>query len=369
MSRLRVFLLHGPNLNMLGTREPGVYGNVSYEQLMEKALEWAEHLDIGLGYAQSNSEGGLIDYIQAALGQFDVIIFNPGAFTHTSYALRDALAAVGLPFIEVHISNIYAREEWRAKSLLAPIAAGSICGFGILGYRLALEAARELASYGGAMHLGAPAAMNTDMTAAFGREAAFAASAAPDPDRSISLELDGAGGGEHSSVSPEQPPQNEPVNKGPMLNVVDSGFDQDDLSNLFMPAQHYEVNVQHGAIDLGNNCGINEINGFSEDGAESLFAGNPEEELSDQEREALRAWMGDDYGGASEQHYSQDSSPFQPGEDGYSGHSGSVSSSDAYKAIASSDFFSEVNTAKTVDSSSAPKRLSIPIKPKKKKDV
>ncbi|MBQ7503235.1 type II 3-dehydroquinate dehydratase [bacterium] len=366
---MRVFLLHGPNLNMLGTREPGIYGNVTYEQLMEKALDWAEHLDIGLGYAQSNSEGGLIDYIQAALGQFDVIIFNPGAFTHTSYALKEALTAVGLPFIEVHISNIYAREEWRAKSLLAPIAAGSICGFGILGYRLALEAARELAAYGGDMGGNHPAEMNAGFSpASFGREAAFSASAEPGGVRSLSLDLgQPAAGEEHGSVSAKQPPANVDVNKGPMLNVVDSGFDQDDLSNLFMPTQHYEVNVQHGAIDLGNNCGINEINGFSEDGAESLFAGNPEEELSDQEREALRAWMGDDYGGNSA-NYSQASSPFQPGEDGYMGQSGGTSSSEAYKAIASSDFFSEVNTAKTVDSSSAPKRLSIPIKPKKKKD-
>ena len=106
MAKLRVFVLNGPNMNLLGTREPGIYGNMSYDQLIEQISFWTSELDIELGYAQTNSEGGIIDYIHASYGQFDFVVLNPGAFTHTSYALRDAIVSVGLPVIEVHLSTI-----------------------------------------------------------------------------------------------------------------------------------------------------------------------------------------------------------------------------------------------------------------------
>jgi 3-dehydroquinate dehydratase-2 len=139
-----ILVLHGPNLNLLGTREPEVYGSTTLEeinlQLNEQARDQGHHL-LSL---QSNAEYELIDRIHdAKLEGVNFILFNPGAFTHTSIALRDALSAVEVPFIEVHLSNVHQREEFRKKSYFTDIAKGVICGFGPLSYSLALEAAIE----------------------------------------------------------------------------------------------------------------------------------------------------------------------------------------------------------------------------------
>jgi 3-dehydroquinate dehydratase II len=139
--RARIVVLHGPNLNLLGTREPEVYGHTTLADIDADLARWAAQLGVDLTTFQSNHEGALIDEIQAARGQAAAIIINPGGYTHTSVALRDALAAVALPVIEVHLSNVAAREEFRHRSLIAPIAVGQIVGLGAIGYRLALEAA------------------------------------------------------------------------------------------------------------------------------------------------------------------------------------------------------------------------------------
>lgn len=137
-----LLVLHGPNLNLLGTREPGVYGAVTLDainaRLMELALAAGHHLQV----LQSNAEYELIDRIHDARREdIDYIIFNPAAFTHTSVALRDALLAVDIPFIEVHLSNVYQREAFRHHSFFSDIADGVICGLGAVGYELALQAA------------------------------------------------------------------------------------------------------------------------------------------------------------------------------------------------------------------------------------
>lgn len=135
----KVLVINGPNLNMLGTRDPAIYGSGSLkevEQLMNKA---AAELDVELDFFQSNHEGELIDKIQSAVKIYSGIVINPGAFTHYSYALMDAMSSVSVPFVEIHISNIYAREEFRHKSVLTAIALGQISGMGIYGYELALR--------------------------------------------------------------------------------------------------------------------------------------------------------------------------------------------------------------------------------------
>ncbi|MDY7577529.1 type II 3-dehydroquinate dehydratase [Herbaspirillum sp. RTI4] len=135
-----LLLLNGPNLNLLGSREPEVYGASTLADIEQAALRQAEAAGAALQYFQSNHEGALIDRIHLAKQQaIDAIIINPAAFTHTSVALRDALAAVAIPFIEVHISNIHQREEFRHFSYLSGIAKGVICGLGVDGYRLALS--------------------------------------------------------------------------------------------------------------------------------------------------------------------------------------------------------------------------------------
>ena len=142
---MNVLVIHGPNLNLLGTREPSVYGTATLEDINEMLQDEAGRLGIELRTVQSNSEGALIDAIQGARGWANVIIVNPAAYTHTSIALRDAVSAVGIPTIEVHLSNVHAREEFRRRSHIAPVAVGQIAGFGPESYRLALLAASSLA--------------------------------------------------------------------------------------------------------------------------------------------------------------------------------------------------------------------------------
>jgi 3-dehydroquinate dehydratase II len=136
----KLLLLNGPNLNLLGTREPEVYGKTTLADIENAAVVQAQAAGASLEAFQSNHEGALIDRIHAArLEGVDTIIINPGGLTHTSVALRDALAGVAIPFVEVHISNIYQREEFRQHSYLSALAAGVICGMGTDGYRLAID--------------------------------------------------------------------------------------------------------------------------------------------------------------------------------------------------------------------------------------
>jgi len=140
----KALVLHGPNLNLLGARETAVYGSMDYSSLNRAIEQRAGELEMGVAIRQSNHEGELVDMIQAAPGEADIIIINPGAYTHTSVAIRDALLAVGLPVIEVHMSNIHRREPFRHHSYVADIAAGSITGFGPTSYLLALDAAAAM---------------------------------------------------------------------------------------------------------------------------------------------------------------------------------------------------------------------------------
>ncbi|RJX25580.1 MAG: type II 3-dehydroquinate dehydratase [Dethiobacter sp.] len=137
-------VLHGPNLNLLGSREIEIYGNLSLEELNGLLHTEAERLGVKLECYQSNSEGDLLDHIHGAVGKNQGIIINPGAFTHYSIALRDALAGVNIPAVEVHLSNIYAREEFRRRSVIAPVVRGQISGFGPQSYFLALRALCEI---------------------------------------------------------------------------------------------------------------------------------------------------------------------------------------------------------------------------------
>lgn len=135
-----ILVLNGPNLNLLGTRQPEVYGATTLNDIEAMCQAHAETLGFSLTFAQSNHEGALVDLIHGAKGKHAGIILNAGAYTHTSVALMDAVASVEVPTIEVHLSNIHAREEFRHKSYLAPVALGQICGFGAKGYTLALDA-------------------------------------------------------------------------------------------------------------------------------------------------------------------------------------------------------------------------------------
>jgi 3-dehydroquinate dehydratase II len=136
----RILVLHGPNLNLLGSREPGVYGSTTLKGINEQLATLAAELSVELRTLQSNSEGDLVDAIQGALVDCDAILINPAAYTHTSVAIRDAVAAVALPTVEVHLSNIHAREAFRTQSYLAPVAVGQISGFGPDSYLLGLRA-------------------------------------------------------------------------------------------------------------------------------------------------------------------------------------------------------------------------------------
>lgn len=139
----KILVLNGPNLNLLGQREPELYGETTLPQIDCQLKKEALQKGFLLETFQSNHEGALVDRIQEASGKVDLIIINPAAFTHYSYALRDALLAVDIPVIEVHLSNIYQREEFRHHSVVASLALGQICGFGPMGYRLALQAALD----------------------------------------------------------------------------------------------------------------------------------------------------------------------------------------------------------------------------------
>jgi len=137
---LSVLVLHGPNLNLLGQREPGIYGSLSLAEINRLLEEEGKKLQAKVFPLQSNHEGVLVDAIHGALGQHEGILINAGAYTHTSVALRDAIAGVNLPTVEVHLSNIYRREEFRHNSYIAPVAIGQISGFGVQSYLLGLEA-------------------------------------------------------------------------------------------------------------------------------------------------------------------------------------------------------------------------------------
>jgi len=139
----RLLLLNGPNLNLLGRREPHLYGSTTLADIELAAITAAAAAGHQLDAFQTNSEAALVDRIQQAAGHADFILLNPGALTHTSVALRDALLAVAIPFIEIHLSNVYAREEFRRHSYVSDVAVGVITGLGALGYQLALQAACE----------------------------------------------------------------------------------------------------------------------------------------------------------------------------------------------------------------------------------
>jgi 3-dehydroquinate dehydratase-2 len=142
---MRVLVIHGPNLNLLGEREPGVYGTQTLEDIDRAIGALARDLSIDLRTVQHNGEGAIIDELHAARSSYDAVILNPGAYTHYSYAIADAIAAIGIPVIETHISNTQAREAFRRTSVVAPVCKGTIAGFGAQSYLLALRAAAEKA--------------------------------------------------------------------------------------------------------------------------------------------------------------------------------------------------------------------------------
>jgi len=137
---MKVLFLNGPNLNLLGTRQPEIYGHLTLQDIEAQVRSHAKTLNVEIDFRQSNLEGELVGWIQEAKGKFAAIVLNAAAYTHTSVALRDAISAVGLPTVEIHLSNIHAREEFRHKSLIASVCRGQICGFGVKSYILGLNA-------------------------------------------------------------------------------------------------------------------------------------------------------------------------------------------------------------------------------------
>ena len=140
----KILIIHGPNLNLLGTRERSVYGNTSMDTIDSDAVKHGAGCGYDIESFQSNSEGAIIDTIHKAPSQFEGVVINPGAYTHTSIAIRDAIAAVDIPFVEVHLSNVHSREEFRRVSVTAPVCAGQISGFGPASYILGIEALRSI---------------------------------------------------------------------------------------------------------------------------------------------------------------------------------------------------------------------------------
>lgn len=140
----KILVIHGPNLNLLGEREPGIYGSTGIDELNKNIIARAKEQGLECEIFQSNHEGAIIDKLHAARLKFDGIIINAGAYTHYSYAIRDAIAAIKIPCIEVHISNVFSRDEFRSKSVIAPVCKGSICGFGFGSYYLAVIAMSEM---------------------------------------------------------------------------------------------------------------------------------------------------------------------------------------------------------------------------------
>ncbi|MGE5328909.1 MAG: type II 3-dehydroquinate dehydratase [Deltaproteobacteria bacterium] len=138
---MNFLFINGPNLNLLGKREPDIYGAETLDDIIAKIKDEAKKLEVEVDFFQSNHEGGIIDEIHRAMSSYDVIIINPGAYTHYSIAIRDAIKSVGIPAVEIHLSNIYAREEFRSKSVIAPVCIGQISGFGSDSYILGLHAA------------------------------------------------------------------------------------------------------------------------------------------------------------------------------------------------------------------------------------
>jgi 3-dehydroquinate dehydratase-2 len=143
-NKIKILIIHGPNLNLLGKREPHIYGKVTLKKINDALRKLAKRKKISLKIVQSNYEGEIVEIIQKAQNRFSGILINPAGYTHTSVAIRDALAGVNLPAIEVHLSNIYSRETFRRHSLISPVCKGQICGFGLNSYLLGLEALIEL---------------------------------------------------------------------------------------------------------------------------------------------------------------------------------------------------------------------------------
>ena len=139
----KILVLNGPNLNLLGTRQPDIYGKLTLAQIEKKVRALAKELGVDMEFRQSNSEGEIVTWIHQAAGKFGAIVINPAAYTHTSLAIRDAISAVGIPTIEIHISNIHKREQFRHHSFIAEVAVGQIAGFGLDSYLLGLRAAAE----------------------------------------------------------------------------------------------------------------------------------------------------------------------------------------------------------------------------------
>ena len=136
-----ILILNGPNLNLLGTRQPDIYGRLTLAQIEKRVRALAKELAVEIDFRQSNNEGELVTWIQQAAGKFAALVINPAAYTHTSLAMRDAISAVGIPTIEIHISNIHKREQFRHHSFIAEVAVGQIAGFGLDSYLLGLRAA------------------------------------------------------------------------------------------------------------------------------------------------------------------------------------------------------------------------------------